>query len=614
MFLSSYRSVSNQQFDVGPFTVLFGKNNAGKTNLLEAMYGAIAPDELPSDGLPARGMRGQSDPDLATTGVVYVDLEPGLRFDDGVLEMVPRGDTSSNEDGVASLALPPRQVCFASVSRGSEVWFVDLVEYVEKTGERWVYLAGEEDMYEIDERYRSTEGPRPRPLFLGWDFDDLDRSVTSAIAELRGRLALWLVPTNWLKDNDNYDVFRDIADPDTTWQIAPDLRDRMRQLELLASSLLPDFIEGCFHVELKMPIHWENSPFLKVTFTERGGDSDQPLSDYGRGVSRWLAVAVQVALHVMNGDEETTDSTSADGKPFSGQVLFVDEPEAHLHPFAVASVVRWCQRLVRAGFTIVAASHHEEFLRASGSEISFVKVTRGADLSTTARTVTSTATPVLQELAAEIGMHPAAALSLHRAVLFVEGTLDEAVLEEYAGLELDAAGVSIVCIHGTKNLEGLIDGEFTTRLGIKVGVLTDNTSTATIWERSNRKRSSEEVKLVRLIKRFEEQGLMPPEIFGVSEDDLLFALPEGAVRDYLQGPFPGWHELREECRSAEGKGASDSVDWKSYAERQYGLPITTPSGVKSVVRALDLAGVAMPSIRAVVDEVIAWAAGDQPRN
>ena len=87
---------------------------------------------------------------------------------------------------------------------------------------------------------------------------------------------------------------------------------------------------------------------------------------------------------------------------------------------------------------------------------------------------------------------------------------------------------------------------------------------------------------------------------------MLFALPAEAIRD-LKGPFPGWHELREECRAAEGRGPSDSVDWKSYAETRYGLPITTPDGVRTIIRDLDLAGVELPSIRAVVDEVIAWA-------
>lgn len=49
-------------------------------------------------------------------------------------------------------------------------------------------------------------------------------------------------------------------------------------------------------------------------------------------------------------------------------------------------------------------------------------------------------------------MHPASALSIRGAILFIEGPLDEAVLDEYAEIELDAAGVKIIPIHGTKNL------------------------------------------------------------------------------------------------------------------------------------------------------------------
>jgi hypothetical protein len=61
------------------------------------------------------------------------------------------------------------------------------------------------------------------------------------------------------------------------------------------------------------------------------------------------------------------------------------------------------------------------------------------------------------------------------------------------------------------------------------------------------------------------------------------------------------------CRQALGKGPSDSVDWKSFAHEHYGLQITTPGGVRNLVRALDLEGVELPSIRRVVGEIVAWA-------
>jgi predicted ATP-dependent endonuclease of OLD family len=293
---------------------------------------------------------------------------------------------------------------------------------------------------------------------------------------------------------------------------------------------------------------------------------------------------------------------------FSGYVLLVDEPEAHLHPAAVASTVRWCQRMVDHGFTVVVATHHEEFLRAPGDDVALVHVTKDHSYTNT-RTLHSRRTAVLRELAADVGMHPATALSLHRAILFVEGTLDEAVLDEYGGLELDPAGVKIFPIHGTKNLEGLVTAEVVTELDIKVGILTDATDPATMLQRSGNKRSSEERKVIRVVEIAKQKGLPIPTVFGVPEDDLLFALPADAIRTYLKGPFPGWKELCTECREALGKGPSDSVDWKSYARERYGLPITDPGGVRHIVRALDLDNVPLPSIRSVIDDVVNWAKG-----
>lgn len=96
-------------------------------------------------------------------------------------------------------------------------------------------------------------------------------------------------------------------------------------------------------------------------------------------------------------------------------------------------------------------------------------------------------------------------------------------------------------------------------------------------------------------------------VFGVREADLLHALPVDAIREYLKGPFPDWDDLVPECREILGKGPSDSVNWKLYAREHYGLPIDTAEGVRSVVRALDLQNVQLPSIQTVIDEIVTWA-------
>lgn len=634
----------SQEFEVGRFTVLFGKNNAGKTNLLEDIYLMIA--TRPPSGGEARIRRvGSSsrlpDPAGAKTigqpvGVLYVELDPDFDFDRSVLDSIPVEWEPVPELLLRFSELPSQRVCYATTDRDyTELWFTDAKEFYEQAAEGFVVVRfgeeGVEDLIlDIDEQQRSDSGPFPQPLFLGWEFSDVDKWVTSEISELSALPGVW--PDNFQPSTVWFEPAQ--AADGQTWQVRAEIQERLDQLATLATDLLPDFLDGSIQAAFRMPSHWDESPRIELTYHERPNSGGHPIEHFGRGASRWMGIAVQVALRLMRTNAEISVMGALSSPTAAGHVLFIDEPEAHLHHSAVASVVRWCHRMVACGFNLMVASHHEEFLRASGDDVTFVKVTRDfKDMevfqgwgglvsdespalrmtpSTTARTIASTATSTLQELADEIGLHPASALSLHRAILFVEGTLDEAVLDEYAWAALGAAGVTIIPIHGTKNLEGLIDGEFAVRLGIKTGVLTDNTVIETMWQRSKNKRKEEEKKVIRLIERFKERGLPPPALFGVPEQDLLFALPVDAIRTYLGGPFPEWQELREECRIAEGRSKSESVQWKSYALEHYGLPLTTADGVRKVVHALDLAGVELPSIQKVVSEVIAWATDNDP--
>jgi energy-coupling factor transporter ATP-binding protein EcfA2 len=91
-----YRSVDYLEIEMGPLTILFGKNNVGKTNMLEAIYGILAPETMP--GYPgaenlARAVRGGET--SLPVGAVYVDLESGLLFDD---EVLTRGTRLNRED------------------------------------------------------------------------------------------------------------------------------------------------------------------------------------------------------------------------------------------------------------------------------------------------------------------------------------------------------------------------------------------------------------------------------------------------------------------------------------------------------------------------------------
>lgn len=623
MILIWYRSVGYLKFEVKPFTVLYGRNNSGKTNVLEGIYGLLSPEHLDSERTECTmppGMRGSGAPPL---GAVLVELEEGAPFDDDVLAL-RQSDSASPDD---SVPLPASQAAF--IGDFDETWltFHDPHDYFRHHD----YFEEQEN---FDREANSAEraklvatkvdaGPRPLPIFLDWEIDDIETRVGDALME-------HLAKDRWVDTPVLRGVWPPpepgtpfVVQPPTSWRLNPGVQDYLDRFSALANMFLPDFLDGSIHAHFTVATTWKERFSVKLTYRDPisvgveleggGGPGHDAVDSLGRGSSRWVAAAIQLALHLFVRSDSLDPAESLQEKHFSGTVLLIDEPETHLHPSAVKSVVRWCDRMVDVwGFNIVVATHHEEFLRHSGPDVAHVHITRGGNpLETHARTLLASATPLLQDVARELGVHPATVMSLIRGIMFVEGPLDHAVLDEYALVDLEAAGVHIVPIHGTNNMPGLIDGELTPRLGIKVGVLTDATDPDTMGRRSNNKRSREEIRVTRLIKSYADQGLPPPTSFGVPEEDLLFALPaEGIRKCYPDSAsnFPGWLQMREECRAAQGKSQQDSVDWKLYAEQHYGLPLTTPEGVRSVVHTLDLANIELPSIRRVIDQIVAWAA------
>jgi energy-coupling factor transporter ATP-binding protein EcfA2 len=623
VILLDYASVEYMAFEAKPFTILYGKNNSGKTNILEAIYGVLSPAELDDEDasrpLPP-AMRGTGHPPY---GALIVELEAGAPFDDNVLALRP----SVSEGPADGVPLPTSQAALI-VDHVKGWWtFNDPRDYFRQVDRYWddPSLSEHVDALRAALPPTSVNADPPLPIFLNWEIDNIETRVEETLLEyLRCRSKLRDVPV-LLQVMTPLRV--DAPEPGKplrlhgggpatpeSWRINESLQEFFDQFAVLATRFLPDFLDGSIQASIQVPMMWNDR--LRMTLRYRGRESEKSdvIGSLGRGSARWVAAAIQIALHLIVRGRHSESAEVLREENFSGHLLLLDEPEAHLHPLAVKSIIRWCHRMVDSGFNIVVASHHEELLRHSGADVAHVHISRGGNPpETQARTLLASTTPLLQDLARDLGMHPATVLSLIRGILFVEGPLDKAVLDEYASPALEAAGIAVVPIHGTRNLEGLIDGELTPRLGIKVGILTDDTDPATMAHRSNKKRSREETWVTRLQKSYADQGFLPPTSFGIPEKDLLFALPAEGIRNCYPeraSSFPGWLQMLEECRAAFGLGPSDSPPWKDYAEQQYGLPLSTAEGVRSLVHTLDLAGVEFPTIRRVIDQIVAWAAAD----
>ena len=399
-------------------------------------------------------------------------------------------------------------------------------------------------------------------------------------------------------------------------QVNPSIDVFAKEITQIANRLLPRFLRGTLDVHPTMAFRWDQgSPRIAVTFFEDGRDQCAgDLSEEGSGVGRWSAVALRLAMAVLERAHAASAQVSVDELSLDGFVVLLDEPEAHLHPAAVRDVVEWCYMVADMSACVFVATHHEAFLSRLRPGTSLVHVTK-PDVPTESRLrqVESSMISELQDLAEDVGLSAGSALGLFKAVLFVEGPLDVAVLEEYAGRRLESAGVLLVPIHGTKNLEGLVTSEVIQRLDCRQGVLLDATDVPTLHQRRGKHLSSEEKKVLRVLDIASEQGRQRPKVFGVKVRDLLYSLSEEGIRksgesEYVGADrFPGWTVIDGEARAHFGADGSQSVNWKAYVHEVYGVPLESAEGVRSVVRWLDVHGYPNSTVSDLVDDIVNWA-------
>ncbi len=652
---------------VDSFTVFFGRNNAGKTNALEAIARLLTGSEdharrrpevsrsfgrqgrvwfdVPDDGasldrswramlydaILARGLDGPAlpvgGPNLESSSDVPDPADVSAHRRDVALNMLSdsagEGSSDIEERRVSAytdilcrslMGIEAHQLTLGLPDTQVTPHFLDLVNTVIGVGgsskdslaafelSRWRDQAAD-DL----ENSSDSHGPWPAPLdlwrgqaplplrvmWLDWEIESLASEVVSFLSDRCETQPADSDP--WLTLEDG--VYR--------------LNDRIveaaARIETLSNTMLPDFVAGKIRLSLTSANSWHRLSRVLIEFEEHGAIQCADVAVLaGSGYARWISAALRLAMLVW--DQPLDATGNYQGESLDGVVLFVDEPEAHLHPDAVASVVRWCRKMVDRKASVFVATHHDQFLRRMGHGAALVHVTKPAEPSySRLRRLEPRWVPDLLDLGADIGLAPATMLGLHNGILFVEGPLDVAVLEELAGDRLAGAGIVLVPIQGTRNIEGIVSAETLLRLGVPLAILTDDTDPDTMRERSNKRRSSEEKKILKVLALAEEAGIAPPKVFGVPQRDLLHALPEIGIKAFGARDFPGWAALDGLARVHEGAGGSESVNWKKFARDQYGLPIDDEDGVRSLVRWLDVNGYTVPEVNRLVDEVVDWA-------
>jgi hypothetical protein len=413
-----------------------------------------------------------------------------------------------------------------------------------------------------------------------------------------------------------------------------------------ANKIAPGFVsdQGTIDIEILPVAAWASEPDrVRVVFVEDSDGERRDIGVLGAGTARWVAAAVRFACQqlrtaarlVLDPDgAPVTDPREANriieqarNDPLeqscfrfepvhTAAIYLVDEPEAHLHPRAVASVAQWLVDLAASASAVVVATHNTTILNAPREIATPVLVVSGSD-GTELRTVTGDLSTALECITDELGLSRGELLLLARLALFVEGPEDVAVLEEWFRPDLDAAGVRLFSIHGIYNVSALVDSEVIAALGLKMGMLFDNADADKI-RRGGQPGSNAERRMVRL-RDEARRANRPIREFGLDEHDIVFYLDDAICRAKAAA-FPGWRQADRAWKAvADRAWRSDErpPDFKQWVGDQYGLRLDRIS-VRDLARTCKAEGKVHPEVYRVVQTILAYAgrsgaygAGDQ---
>ena len=455
------------------------------------------------------------------------------------------------------------------------------------------------------------------PEFSSTDESNNEQHVVSAqtwagIANAMERASYRLVP----RDSDEHVV-------------SPLIRSAVERIASHANSIAPKFLveDSQIDIEILDPSKWKpNAPRIHTTMHQNG--MKVPLARVGSGIARWAAYSIRLACQeLLDGsvigdpsmksgvmshkgvqylmqDEATTYAEVSTLEVLPGNldvVLLIDEPEAHLHPRAVASVGEWLIDIAPRVTSVVVATHHPSLFNLRASNIQKHVVFKKGRRSSS-EPWDSASEDLVAQLASDIGLTSGDLFMMSRYVLFVEGPHDLVILEELFGEVLRGSSIRLLPLHGAHNISLLATSDIVWQMGIPIGVLTDDTNIDGV---TNGERSSHMDKLVdRMLREVKAEG-RTVDAFGLALDDVLFYLDDEVTATFAKEGFPGWRAARTIWGEKDQPSSltANGSKFKGWVTSTYGLDLDRDS-VRSMARKCKAEGKIPEELAKVVADVV----------
>lgn len=369
---------------------------------------------------------------------------------------------------------------------------------------------------------------------------------------------------------------------DGDWvRVHPEVVEACRIIGEEATRLAPPFVRDRYRIEVVpvSPIEWRRVGgriSVRLVPHVAGHDQGFDLEVASTGAATWAGYAV--AETIRRATQRRTESSEDRVAAAAPTIFLIDEPERHLHPLAQEEVAIWLGEIVREGASIVIATHAVPFLRFPITDTHYFRVTRRPDWNSDVKLIAPSVLDEVRDSAQALGLPPAAVLQLVRAWLVVEGEDDKDLLEALFGVELRRAGVVTLCLRGHGLLRSsLLNLQALSGLGIPFYLLLDNVRAEAVRTvQPVRPRTDEEHAIRNLqmeLERMRRNGDQV-EYMAFPWPDIICALPEQSVRALVQAEgkeptaFHGWTTLRESHRQDGQRG----INFKDFAIQELALP------------------------------------------